>query len=344
MIKKISIIIISLFFIFLIVFPEISKVGVYNGIIICGKIVIPSLFPFMMCCVFIINTGLLSKIKLPYKISKILGLNSYSLFTFLLSFIGGFPIGAKLINNGVLNNQISKKEACVMLNFCVNAGPAFILSVIGVGIFKSKLLGFLILFSHCIVSVFIYIFYRVTGKIKYKSEQNVICNTISPVDNFVLSASESAKIIMNICVFVIIFSCVNTYIMHLPKNFHFLCYFTEITNSLTYTRNIYLISFLLGFSGICIWFQIFSICKNFKISYLKFILSRLIHGTFSTFIFYMLVKIFKISISVNAQLPISFKLYYQSPVVSLSLIVTVIVFIISLTGKKYNGKITEEII
>ena len=53
----------AIFFIFLLSLliisePEVCKNGAYSGIIISGKVIIPSLFPFTMCVLFIARSNI----------------------------------------------------------------------------------------------------------------------------------------------------------------------------------------------------------------------------------------------------------------------------------------------
>ncbi|MEG2235283.1 MAG: hypothetical protein RR144_02450 [Clostridia bacterium] len=57
-----------------------------------------------------------------------------------------------------------------------------------------------------------------------------------------------------------------------------------------YITSILITSFLLGFSGISIIFQIKSTLKNLKISFKKLIIFKLLHGILSVIIAYILLK------------------------------------------------------
>ena len=46
------------------------------------------------------------------------------------------------------NKKISAKDAGLMLNYCVNAGPAFIIGAVGTGFFRSTALGYILAVSH----------------------------------------------------------------------------------------------------------------------------------------------------------------------------------------------------
>ena len=102
---------------------------------------------------------------------------------------------------------------------------------------------------------------------------------------------------------------------------------------------------MLGFSGISIWFQVWGLAKNFKLNHFKFILFRILHGSLSAVITYLIVKIFKITLQtltngVNA----SFSFTNYTPTVAISLIIMGIIFIISLNSKNYAGNLLEDLV
>ena len=319
----------------LIVKPQICQKNVAEAIIICGKILIPSLFPFGVCMLYILNSGILG-----FQSSKFSPILIVILF---FSLIGGYPMGSKLINEAVKNGCISPKDGRKMLNYCVNGGPAFIMSAVGCGLLSSKKAGYILLLSHILASIIIFSF---SGKISIKNTSPK--QRLSPADNFVLSASESASAIISICGFVILFSVITGYIDYFSDFYPILrplIFLTEVTTAVTKTKNIILISFLLGFSGLCVWCQVLSVGKNIGINIVSFAAFRFLHGILSSFFTFILLKIFPITLQVFSNgVEFTAKPYVSSEVLGISLLVMASVFIISLCSRDKNTKILEEII
>ena len=96
--------------------------GASSGITLCITCIIPTLFPFcvlsrLMCSTLLgKNLPFLSCLKMPEGTESI----------FVLSFIGGYPIGAQCIEDAYKNGSIPQEDANRMLGFCNNAGPAFL--------------------------------------------------------------------------------------------------------------------------------------------------------------------------------------------------------------------------
>ena len=247
-----------IFVVLILLKPQTCINSVISGLILCGRVIIPALYPFTFCVLFILKSGTLEKLKLPEPVC-----------IFLLSLIGGYPLGAKMLNE----SQISPKNASLMLNYCVNAGPAFIILSVGNGVFHSQKIGILLYFAHLLPSVIMAFFFR--KKLKFPTESKARKRP-NIINNFVLSASESASALISICSFVILFSVICEYIKLLPALTP-LTLFLEVSNGIVTSRNIYLISFLLGFGGICIWAQVFSLSKKLRCNYFS-----LFYAAFST--------------------------------------------------------------
>lgn len=325
-------------FAFLIIkYPEICATGTARGIIICGKTLIPSLFPFTFCVLFVQKSGIFSKLKIQ---RNIFGLDSEMLSVFLFSLVGGYPLGAKM-----LSCHKERTETADMLNFCVNAGPAFIIVSVGNGIFHSAKIGILLFAAHILPSVFLAFLFGKSKKAATKKSKPVFPDII---DNFVISATESSSALLNICGYVILFSVITEYLHKFDERISFLKFFSaflEITNGINSINNIYIISALLGFGGICIWCQVFSLAKNIKINYKKFVICRIFHSLSSVVTLFSFVKIFKITLPTAAT--VGEFIYYpfeNSPYVGISLIITGIILIISLCRKNYVGNILEDIV
>lgn len=321
--------------------PQVCTRSALNGLLLCGRVIIPALYPFTFCVLFIFNSGVLNSLQFADKLTKKLFGMPFSLFiVFLFSLIGGYPLGAKLING----TNADKHTRETMLKFCVNAGPAFIITAVGAGIFNSSQIGWLLFVCHIIPSCILLILSKKHlhfAKIKF---QKSLCFT----DNFVLSATSSAEALITICGFVVLFSIICAYInsfqnaLPLLKPFSMLL---EVTNGIGMTRNVFLISFILGFGGICIWCQIIAINKKAKPRILRFAFYRIIHGLSSAILTYLALKILNIPLpALSNGNNFSYSTFTSGAVVGISLIITGLTLIISLKNKNYAGNMLKDIV
>lgn len=343
--KKIIYLCICVFLLLLLtVIPNGAKKGALNGLVLCSEVIIPTLFPFAVLVLLLMNLDIAEILKPLEKITiPIFRLNSSQFTVFLLSLIGGYPIGAKLVSRLYEDGLCDKKSAQAMLHFCVNAGPAFIVLAIGQAFLGSKKIGYIFLASHIATSLILLLLsrrflnpYIPTPKTTHKA--------LTFSESFVMCVSDAAASTLNICAYVVLFSAFGSYLLQMPSLRRLFMLF-EVTSALVYTKNIYEVSFLLGFSGICVWFQIISLTKNFGLKLLPFILSRLLHGSISTFLLFLLLKLFPITdmvISNNISF-ISRPLYSTVPVAA-SLSLMMLIFLISLFRKNYSRNLSNDIV
>ena len=346
-IKKIYILIISSLVVMFVFLPNISCDGVIRGLLISANVVIPSLFPFTVCVLIIIKLNINLNNTFITKITKkFFGLNDVMFFVFILSLIGGYPIGAKLLNELYVKKSIDKKSLNIMQIYCVNAGPTFVISAIGTGVFKSIEIGYALYSSHIISSLIIAFLFGFKLK-KHKifiQKNNYVNKSFSNI--FIESVTDATSSVLNICAFITVFSALNAcadYIFCDLSIIKHITLFTEVTTSIFKYKNIYLTSFLLGFAGLSVWCQVFSFLKE-NINYIFFITGRIIHGFLSVIILKIILCVFKIKTSTLGDLNLQYKSFYTSQTLSISIFIMLMVLIAFIYSKNNSGKIIKDMI
>lgn len=105
--------------------------GAAEGLDLCIKTVIPSLFPF----VFFSNlltlalSGTTMIVLRPVR--KLFSMPEATEGLLIPAFLGGYPVGAQCIAVGYTNGSITKANAENLLAFCSNPGPAFLFGMVG---------------------------------------------------------------------------------------------------------------------------------------------------------------------------------------------------------------------
>lgn len=97
--------------------------GAKEGVELCMKTVVPSLFPFFVLSSML--TGTLAG-KSSGCWGRMLGIPRGSEGIFLTGLLGGYPIGARCIGDSVEQGLLEASDGARMMAFCNNAGPAFI--------------------------------------------------------------------------------------------------------------------------------------------------------------------------------------------------------------------------
>ena len=133
----------------LLCFPEASAQGALQGLTFCLGTLLPSTFPFLVLSAFCVQSGLsrwLEPLFAPVT-RTLFSLPGCCGPTILLGLLGGYPAGVRGIAALYRQGSVTAGQAARMLGFCVNAGPAFTISVIGAGLYGNLWLGCLIFFS-----------------------------------------------------------------------------------------------------------------------------------------------------------------------------------------------------
>lgn len=179
--------------------------GIRRGLAVCASVMIPSLFPFLILSDFVARTQVGRMLERPlggiarwvYRCPPELAP------AILMSWIGGYPAGARVLAGMAERGVISDRDADAALTFCVNSGPAFLVAVVGVGVFRSAGWG-LFLFG-CQLAAGI-----VTGRLlcrrplRVRAGGNGSC--LPTAVGFVRAVTSATSGMLSICAFVLVFS------------------------------------------------------------------------------------------------------------------------------------------
>ena len=191
--------------------PTQAMTGAKNGLTMCCNVIIPSLFPFFVLSSLAVDLGLAAYLGrlLEGVMRPLFRVSGCCAMAVVLGFVGGYPLGAKTALELYRQGLCTKTETERLLAFCNNSGPAFILGVVGAGIFGSGQIGLLLYASHCVASLLTGLLFRFYGhedqRAKTTSYPKPIEATTIPAA-FTNGVVRSFSNLLNICAFVIFFS------------------------------------------------------------------------------------------------------------------------------------------
>ncbi|MDR1564017.1 MAG: hypothetical protein LBS74_03580 [Oscillospiraceae bacterium] len=294
---------ILLFCLAVVVYPKEVSLSVYQGLEVCTTILIPSLFPFIFLSLFIVKSGfaeLMGRVFEPVfrRIFKLPGSACAAVFTAL---VGGYPSGAQAVAELYKEQQLSRSQAERMLQFCVCAGPAFLISTLGITYFKSERLGVLVLCAQIASALILGLISGFLAKdepqLKPRARR---AKRLSVAESFVTAARGTSSALLSICTFVVLFSVILCVLetsgierlaAHLIMSLgapeaaaHALMpNLLEVTNSLAEAvpAGLPFAAFITSFGGFCVHFQVYYFTASIGISKLRFTLFRLFHGLLS---------------------------------------------------------------
>ncbi len=281
-------------------FAENVSIGVRKGLLMCVNSVIPSLYIFMIICIFIVTAGLFENNIITDAISRMLfGFKGRIGSISILSLMCGYPVGSSLINQAYVNGKISNKTAKKMVCYCINPGPAFVINTVGLQVYGNKNIGIIILISTTLSSI-------IAGRVLIINNENEIKKVnidtrINYLDAFINSVRISTKSISQVCGWVIIASAITEIIKGLTILQPLVC-MLEVTSGIELAAkqySVYFSSFLIGFGGISVLMQAKSAASKVNPSFIKMFISKALQGLSSAIITYILLKIFPQTIMAN---------------------------------------------
>lgn len=196
----------------LIMAPGEAMEGAKSGLSLCFNVIVPSLFPFFILSSLVVDLGLAAQLgRLMEKIMRpVFRVSGSCASALVLGFIGGYPVGARTALQLYQQGLCSKTEAERLLAFCNNSGPAFILGVVGAGIFGDSRVGFLLYLTHALASLLVGLLFRFYGNDESPKNKHH-CKPIETVtlpSAFIGAVTRSMQNTLNICAFVVFFSVV----------------------------------------------------------------------------------------------------------------------------------------
>ncbi len=269
----------------------------------CLFVIIPSLFSFLVFSDLILKSGCYKFICKPFSlISKyIFKMDSHLFFVFLLGNICGYPIGFKLLNNLYEQNKISKFTAEIMSCYCYASGPSFVIGLVGITMFSSKLIGIIIFLANFFSNAAIAIVLNRVVRIPNINNSSKLKTKVSVVD----SVQSASKSLFLICSMIVMFAS----IIGILKGFNLfniikfdILPFLEITYVVDMTvisaDVIPLISALISFGGICVLFQLKALSRGLSLKYI--LVSRFPAFFLSALFARIMINIFDIKIHAAA--------------------------------------------
>lgn len=194
--------------ILLIAKPETYIPSTKNGILIFVTNVLPVLFPFFFFSFFISNMGVSENLlKIGEKpMRKIFNISKYGFYILLLSFLCGYPVGAKLTNYFYKKNKIDFVDAKKLSTICSTSNPIFILGTVGAFILANKKAGYIILAAHYLSALLIGIIFRGKSRKEYIKTQMEIHDSKLTDNGLSDSINSSVQTILMVGGFICIFN------------------------------------------------------------------------------------------------------------------------------------------
>lgn len=271
-----------IFIFFFIVFSNEAAISALSGITLCGKVLVPTLFPMMVLTGIAVRSGVFYRLeKASNKLfNSIFGISGKYAISFLIGILGSAPTGAMAVKSLAGDQEDEGSASALLLSSVVSFG--FIYSVVGINYLDNARRG-VALFIFQVISVMICAVF-----LRPKKTQNATID-VSKITHESISASvafsirDAAVNMISVCGSVIFFSSLSGIFVALPINERlklFLCPFFELASGLEYISGGFspdvtfiLSSSAVGWSGLSMIFQSLSVTEG-KIPPHKYLLGR----------------------------------------------------------------------
>ena len=326
----------------LVLYPQEAISAMKSGLALCGNVIVPALFPFLVLSSLVVELGMsryLGRLLEPVMV-PLFRVNGTCATALALGFLGGYPVGARTAIRLYQSGQCSRTEAERLLAFCNNCGPAFILGVVGAGIFGSSRIGLLLYSAHMAASLLVGVLFR-----WYKPKEGPHRSpnrssgfqTVSIPAAFTSSITGALQSTLNISAFILFFSValqmlsISGIMSRLARGFAFFLSpigldqadaqrlltgllemssgVSSLTNG-TLTGRLPMAAFMLGWAGISIHCQVMAFLGDSGLSLRTYLCGKLLHGLFSAALISLLARL------VPMEYPVSYYLAEQTQAIT----------------------------
>ncbi len=117
---------------YFLLFGKQAGMGASRGLSLVAGRLIPALFPFLVLAGLAGQKPVLNWLAKPFGfLGKLFFLPKEAGAIFIISLLGGYPVGALLVANSVQTGLLTKQQAARLLCSCVHAAPSFLVGFLG---------------------------------------------------------------------------------------------------------------------------------------------------------------------------------------------------------------------
>ncbi len=304
--------------------PEEAIAGAKDGLTLCFNVIVPSLFPFFVLSSLVVDLGLAAYLGRAMEglMRPLFRVSGSCATAVALGFVGGYPVGARTALQLYQQGLCTKTEAERLLAFCNNSGPAFILGVVGAGIFGDSRVGLLLYLTHALASLIVGLLFRFYGGRRDRRARGTRPKPIQTVTlpaAFTGAVSRSLQSTLNICAFVVFFAVilrllsaygVLTAVARLLSLAGFQAEWAkrlvagllELSSGVAslqggtgFAGRVSMAAFMLGWAGLSVHCQVLSFLVDSGLSARVYLAGKLCHGLIAAGLTYALTRVFPLS-------------------------------------------------
>ncbi len=329
-----------------------------NGLLYCGQVLIPSLFPFMVLAEFLSEYGVLDRLSFIFSpfCRYILRLPPVTGGAVILSLTGGFPVGAACTASLYRRGKISGEQARRMLRFAVGAGPAFVIFAVGQNMLGSAQSGVVLYSAQILSQLTVAVAGGALSGGGIPSRGNSSALRRGFADSIIGSCFKSCDSMIKLCAMVVMFSAFMGVLGSLgimsffSRIFSLLPLPSSVAQSLLYALTevtagcreainagapLEFIAFVIGFGGLSVHFQIFALLQNLDFSKIDFFLHRFICGSLCSIYTYIITLFMPDTVeTISVVTPSGSEFSSTTLIGSMALMLCCVIFLLSMRGER----------
>ena len=298
----------------LLVWPAPVTESVRASILYCLTGLAPSLFPFLALTSFVVRSGAGAVFGrgLGFLARYVFRLPACCAAPILLSWVGGYPAGARAASLLLGQGEVTEGQAARMMLFCVNPGAAFVVTYLGGAVLHSVGAGWLLFVAVTLGSLFCGILAAWGSPIPPKNgpvlpgKDPISPGKVpkkpggSPGGALVAAVSDASAAVLRMCACIVLFAggsavlrasgvtalltgaLAGTGLCSPGEAQALLAFLLEVTGGVGtaagYQAGAGLFAFGLAFGGLCVHLQVAALFVRFPGPWGRFLLFRVIHG------------------------------------------------------------------
>ena len=269
-----------------------------QGLTLCARTVIPSLFPFMVISELLVSSGAGEALGRLFSRAMrwLFGLSGAGASAVFLGSMCGFPVGARTAVGLLDRNAISKSECEHLLTFTNNPSSAFLITTVGASLYGSRHLGVVLygtVLGCGLLVGFLAKFFLHRSREPEEHPHFPSGLHIGGVETFTSAVSNAATGMLTVCAYVVFFSALTGALGCAvgdtgrigDMGYTLLSGAMEMTSGISLASSlsdrewgIILTAAFAGWSGISVHCQVMTLCAGRGLSFKPYILAKTAQG------------------------------------------------------------------
>ena len=296
--------------------PAACADGVRGGLTLAARAALPALFPFFVAGGLLVRTGFADALGrvLARPLARLYRLPPAAAPAVVLGLTGGYPVGAATAAGLVQQGALSPADAARVNSFCNCASPGFCIGLAGLGVFGSARTGAALYGIHLLAALLTGLFTARGGAAPHVPARTA-AGCAPPREGFAAAfcgaVQQAAGTALTVTAFLTVFSILlqllEPALAHVPFGAA-AAGLLELTSGLDRLPalplpapwRLTLTSFLLGFGGLAVQFQVRAVAASAGLPADGFAAAKLLHGALAALLTAALLRLSPAALAASA--------------------------------------------